>query len=216
MIYLDKGEFENSMDFMEMSMDALEVELGRDNPLTNGTKLVYGGMMLGQPVRAFPKILEAMFDNSLAPKDKRIENMEEANILQEMAFEMLLADQTRRFRYALPMITLSGKKYVIVQTADWNMEHPLVGWQLQNYMRTDEERNTFKGDETIICDDNIQFMVLPEEEKERRQMTFNFRHKILNPHKLEVNEGDARIWFLTPAAYNNILAKYREYKATNK
>lgn len=126
------------------------------------------------------------------------------------------AEQTKRFRYALPMITLSGKKYVIVQTADWNMEHPLVGWQLQNYMRTDEERNTFKDDETIICDDNIQFMVLPEEEKERRQMTFNFRYKILNPHKLEVNEGDARIWFLTPAAYNNILAKYREYKATNK
>lgn len=82
------------------------------------------------------------------------------------------AEQTKRFRYALPMITLSGKKYVIVQTADWNMEHPLVGWQLQNYMRTDEEREAFKG--------------------------------------------DARIWFLIPAAYNNILAKYREYKATNK
>ena len=216
MIYLDKGEFENSMDFMEMSMDALEVELGRDNPLTNGTKLVYGGMMLGQPVRAFPKILEAMFDNSLAPKDKRIENMEEANILQEMAFEMLLADQTRRFRYALPMITLSGKKYVIVQTADWNMEHPLVGWQLQNYMRTDEERKAFKGDETILCDEAFQFTVLPDEEKEKRQMTFNFRHKILNPRMLESDEGDTRIWFLNPAAYNNVLAKYREYKAANK
>ncbi|MBQ3827885.1 MAG: hypothetical protein II812_07020 [Prevotella sp.] len=51
-----------------------------------------------------------------------------------------------------------------------------------------------------------------EEEKEKRQMTFNFRHKILNPLKLEADEGDARIWFLAPAAYNNLLAKYRDYK----
>ena len=216
MIYQSKREYENSTDFMEMAMDAFEVELGRDDPVTNGTKLVYGGMMLGQPVRAFTKIQEAMFDNSLAPKDKRINNMEEANILQEMALEMLIAEQTKRFRYALPMIFLDGKRYVIVQTADWNMERPLVGWQVQNYLRTDEERKAFKGDETLLCDDNIQFTILPDEEKEKRQMTFNFRHKILNPRHLETDEGDARIWFLNPAAYNNILAKYREYRTANK
>jgi len=216
MIYWAKGSYETAFDFFEMSMDALEVELGRDNPVTNGTKLVYGGMMLGQPVRAFTKIQEAMFDNSFAPKDKRINNMEEANILQEMALEMLIAEQTKRFRYALPMIFLDGKRYVIVQTADWNMERPLVGWQVQNYLRTDEERKAFKGDETLLCDDNIQFTILPDEEKEKRQMTFNFRHKILNPRHLETDEGDARIWFLNPAAYNNILAKYREYRTANK
>ncbi len=216
MIYYGKGSYETALDFFEMSMDALEVELGRDNPVTNGTKLVYGGMMLGQPVRAFTKIQEAMFDNSLAPKDKRIENMEEANVLQEMALEMLLADQTRRYRYALPMITIDGKKYVVVQTPDWNMERPLVGWKLQSLLRTDEEREAFKGDDIIICDDNIQFTVLPDEDKEKRQMTFNFRQKLLNPRHLDSDEGDARIWFLTPAAYNNILAKYREYKAANK
>lgn len=213
MIYLGKGEYENATDFMEMAMDAFEVELGRDNPVTNGVKLVYGGMMMGpQPVRGFTKVQEAMFDNSLAPKNKRIENMEEANIVLESALELLIADQTKRFRYALPMIFIDGKKYVIVQTADWNMERPLVGWRVQSLLRTDEEREAFKGDDTIICDDNLQFTVLPDEEKEKRQMTFNFRHKILNPRKLEADEGDARIWFLTPAAYNNLLAKYREYK----
>ena len=216
MIYLGKGSYETAFDFFEMSMDALEVELGRDNPVTNGTKLVYGGMMLGQPVRAFPKILEAMFDNSLAPKDKRINNMEEANILQEMALEMLIAEQTKRYRYALPMIFIDGKKYVVVQTPDWNMERPLVGWKLQSLLRTDEERDAFKGDNIIICDDALQFTVLPDEEKEKRQMTFNFRHKILSPRMLESDESDARIWFLNPAAYNNVLAKYREYKAANK
>ena len=213
LIYMGKGEYENSMDFMEMAMDAFEVELGRDNPVTNGVKLVYGVMMMGpQPVRGFTKVQEAMFDNSFAPKDKRIENMDEANIVLETALEMLIADQTRRFRYALPMITLNGKKCVVVQTADWNMERPLVGWKLQSLLRSDEENKAFKGDDTVICDDNFQFIVLSDDEMEKRQITFNFRHKILNPRKLETDEGDARIWFLTPATYNNLLAKYRDYK----
>ena len=217
MIYLGKGEYENATDFMEMSMDAFEVELGRDNPLTNGTKLVYGTMMLGpQPVRGFTKVQEAMFDNSFAPEDKRIENMEEANIVLELALEMLIADHTKRFRYALPMLTIDGKRYVIVQTADWNMERPLVGWMLPNLLRSEEEKANFKGDETIICDDNIQFMVLPDEEKEKRQMNFNFKHFIANPRRLVGNEGDARIWFLAPDAYNNLLAKYREYVKSRK
>ena len=217
LIYMGKGSYENATDFMEMAMDALEVELGRGDPVTNGTKLVYGTMMTGpQPVRGFTKVQEAMFDNSFAPKDKRIENMEEANIVLETALEMLIADQTKRFRYALPMIFIDGKRYVIVQTADWNMERPLVGWQVQSILRTDEERESFKGDETILCDNDIQFTVLPDEEKEKRQIMFNFRHRIWNPRKLESDEGDARIWFFTPEIYNNVLAKYREYKATNK
>jgi tetratricopeptide (TPR) repeat protein len=213
LIYMQKGNYENAFDFMEMAMDAFEVELGRNDPVTNGVKLVYGGMMIGaQPFRAFPKIQEAMTDNSLAPKNKRIDNMDEANIMLETALEILIAEQTKRFRYALPMITIDGKKYVIVQTADWNMERPLVGWQVQSYLRTDEERNTFKGDDTVICDDNYNFSVLPDDDMEKRQLVFNFRHKILNPRKLESNEGDSRIWFLAPDAYNNILTKFREYK----
>lgn len=212
MIYLGKGEYENAADFMELAADAFEVELGRDNPVTNGTKLIYGIMMVGpQPARGFTRVQEAMFDNSFAPEDKRIENMEEANIVLELALEMLIADQTKRFRYALPMITIDGKKYVIVQTADWNMERPLVGWLLPNLLRSEEEKENFKGDDTIICDENMQFTVLPDDEEEKRQMKFNFRHFIANPRRLVSEEGDARILFLTPDAYNGFLAKYREY-----
>ena len=213
LIYLNKGSYETAMDFFEMSMDALEVELGRNDPLTNGTKLVYGGMMLmRQPVRSFTKIQEAMMDNSLSANNKRVINMEEANFLLESALEMLIADHTRRFRYALPMTFIDGKRYFLVQTADWNMERPLVGWQVQNFIRTEEERKSFKGNETILCDDDFQFKVIPHEEKGKYQMKFNFRHKVENPRHLESNEGDARIWFFTPAAYNNLLAKFREYK----
>ena len=213
MIYLGKGEYENATDFMEMAMDAFEVELGRDNPVTNGSKLVYASLMLGpQPARGFTKIQEAFIDNSYAPKDKRIDNMDEANIVLETALEHLIADHTRRFRYAIPMFFRDGKRYFLVQTADWNMERPLVGWQVQNFIRTEEERKSFKGDETILCDDDFQFKVIPHEEKGKNQLKFNFRHKVENPRHLETDEGDARIWFFTPAAYDNLLAKFREYK----
>ena len=78
MIYLGKGEYENANDFFEMSVDAFEVELGRDDPVTNGTKLVNGfSLMFRKPIRAFGKIQEAMFDNSIAPNIKRINNMED-------------------------------------------------------------------------------------------------------------------------------------------
>ena len=218
MIYLGKGEYENANDFFVMSIDAFEVELGRDDPVTNGTKLVHGlRMMLGpQPVRAFVKIQEAMSDNSIAPKNKRINNMEEANILLESAMEILIAQQINYFRYALPLIFIDGKRYFIVQTSDWNMERPLVGWKVQSLMRTQEENEAFKADETIVCDDDFQFTVLSDDEKEKREMTFHFGHFILNPRHLETKEGDSRIWFFNPAAYNNLLAKFREYKAANK
>ena len=81
-------EYENANDFFEMSVDAFEVELGRDDPVTNGTKLVNGfSLMFRKPIRAFGKIQEAMFDNSIAPNIKRINNMEEANILLESALD---------------------------------------------------------------------------------------------------------------------------------
>ena len=42
MIYMWKQSWENSFDFMQMAMDAFQEELGRYDPVTNGTKLIYG------------------------------------------------------------------------------------------------------------------------------------------------------------------------------
>ena len=87
---------------------------------------------------------------------------------------------------------------------------------MQSLLLTDEEYEAFEGDDLIICDDNFQFKVISEEEMEKLKLTFNFRYKEMNPRHLESDEGDARIWFFNPASYNNLLAKYREYKAANK
>ena len=55
MIYMGKQSWDNAFDFMEMTVDAFQEELGRFDPVTNGTKLLYGYMMMSaNPFRGFP------------------------------------------------------------------------------------------------------------------------------------------------------------------
>ena len=215
-IYMQKQSYENFFDFVEMAMDGFQEELGRYDPVTIGTKLAYSAFMMGpQPLRAYSKIQDAFNDNENAPRDKRIEKMEEANILLEMALEMLIAEQTRRFRYALPLIFKDGKRFFVVQTKFWNMERPLVGWQVQNELATDEERENAK-DDLILCDDQFQFFSVPKEEKDKYEFIFHFNHRVWNPRKLEGQEGDSRIFFLNPDSYNKMLEGFRALKTNNK
>ena len=215
-IYLGKEDYENAADYFEKAMDAFEVELGKEDPLTNGTKFIYSYMMVmnGQAFRAFPAIQESFYYNSIAPQDKRIENMDDANIAMEMALELLISTYTRIYRYALPLIEYEGKKYLVVQGTDWSMEQPLVGWLVPSTLRTEEEDDAFEGNDLILCDDNLQFLVVPEENKEKCTLVVNFRHYLRNPRKLESNEGDARLWFLDEDTYNQVLTKFREFKAS--
>ena len=214
MIYLGKEDMATALDFYEMAMDAFDVELGRFDPVTNGTKLIYGWLMMGaQPSRGFPKILEAIYDNERAPQDKRIKNMDQANITLEAALEMLLAEQTQRFRYALPMLYIDGKKYFIVQTSKWNIERPIVGWMAQGLMPSEAKDDAEKSDDSILIGDDGQFLVLTEADKDKRQMLFNFNYSRLNRHYLQFNDGEARIMFFSPDVYNQILTKYREFKS---
>ena len=214
LIYIKKQNYENATDFMEMAMDAFEQELGKDDPITNGTKLVFSNLSVWkQPFRGFPKMQEAIYNNSIAPQNKRIENMDEANIALEFGLEMFLAEHMKQFRYALPLVTFEGKNYLVVQTRDWNMERPLVGWMVPGFLRTPEEEEAFVGDDIILCDDNYQFLVIPAKEKDKLQMKFNFKHTLGEPRKLSSDEGDSRLLFFKPEVHEEILAKYREFKA---
>lgn len=214
MIYMRKQSWENCFDYMEMAMDAFQEELGRYDPVTNGTKLIYGYFMAGaQPLRAFPKIQDAFNDNSMTPQNKRIENMDLANIVQELALEMLIAEHTKRLSHAVPMLFHDGKTYLVVQTKDWNMERSLVGWMVPSMLRTDAENASYKGDNLILCDENFQFIVVPDEEKDKYRMDFDIIHRIRNPRQLLVKDGSARIWFLNDQFYNDILNKFREFKS---
>jgi exonuclease VII small subunit len=216
MIYLQKQSYENAFDYMDLAMDGFQEELGRYDPVTIGTKLIYGLFMMGKyPTRAYLRAAEAFMDNGLAPKNKRIENIELANIALEMALERHLVEQTQRFRYALPMFYKDGKRYLLVQTPYWNMERPLVGWQAARELATEEEKDQLT-DEVIICDNDGNFSVLAEDDKDERMMYFNFKHKMRNPRFLEYEDNDARIFFLNPKAHDELLAKFREFKASLK
>ena len=214
MIYMWKQSWENCFDYMEMAMDAFQEELGRYDPVTNGTKLVYGHFMAGaQHLRAFTLILQAFTDNSMAPQNKRIEHIDKAFIAQSMALELLIADYTKRMSHAVPAVIHEGKSYYVIQTKDWNMERPLVGWTVPSMLRTDAENASFKGDDLILCDDNFQLFVVPEEEKEKYNLNFSFLHQVRNPRQLQIKDGSSYIWFLNDQSYNDILKKYREFKS---
>ena len=215
LIYMQKQSYDNFLDYMEMAMDGFQEELGRYDPVTIGTKLTYSSFMMGpQPLRAYSKIQDAFNDNENAPQNKRIEKMEEANILLELALEMLIAEQTRRFRYALPLIFKDGKRYLVVQTKFWNMERPLVGWLVQEELATDEEMENAK-DDYILCDDQFKFFTVPKEDKDKYPLLCNFGHKVWNPRKFETKEGDSRIFFLTPDTFNKVLEGFRAFKTNN-
>lgn len=209
LIYVGKQDMENAMDYYEKSLDAFEVELGRLDPVTNGSKLIFGWMIMGaQPSRAFSKILEAIHDNAKAPQEKRIQNMEEAAIILEMAMEMAIEEQTQDFRYALPVITFDGNPYIIVQTGSWNIERPIVGWM----SLSSPEQETDGENETILFGQDGRLTVLSEEDQDKRQLMFNCKYSSNNPLMLELNEGDARFLNFAPDVYEQILSAFREFK----
>lgn len=215
MIYMGKQDWPNAFSYMEKTMDAFQEELGRHDPVTNGTKTIFSSMMLYMlPHRAFPRIQEAFNDNGEAPEDKRIENMDMATILLEVSLERLIALHSQTFRCAVPLITRDGKKYFVVQSKDWNIDRPLVGWLVPSMLRNDEENATYKGDPTILCDEDGNFTVLPEGEKP--QLTFNFNQYLKNPRKFITNDADSRIWFFKPEIHKQLLNDFHAFKETLK
>lgn len=218
--YMEKKDFEKGVSYMGKASDAFEQELGKYDPLTNCSKLIYSMTMMGPrpfyAFYAFPKILEAFVNNNQAPENKRIENIDEANILLEIATEMFIAAQTKMFRYALPLISFKGKRCLVIQTADWNIERPLVGWMVPSMLDDDEENDTINRDPNLLFDDNGQIIAMTEEERKQKNLVFNFRYFARNPRRLVSNEGDSRIWFMSPEDYGKVLAAYREYKKKEK
>lgn len=212
-IYMDKKISDSTVYFFEKALDAYSVELGRFDPVTNGSKLLFGWMMLrAKPSLGFPKILEAFYDNSRAPKDKLVQNMPDATISLEMALELFLKEQMENFRYALIMLTIDGKKCLLVQTEFWNMEHPLLGWTLMG--KTEGQNDDNETDRrTILFTADEKFIVLADEDKEKRRVPFNFIFARTNPTNLYLNDNEARLFFLAPEYYEKVLNMFREFKA---
>lgn len=211
-IYMEKKEVDNTVYYIEKALDAYAVELGRFDPVTNGSKLIFGWMMLkAKPSLGFPKIFDALYDNSRAPRHKIVQNMPDATIALEMALELFLKEQIEIFRYALPMLTINDKKCLLVQTDFWNMEFPLVGWTLRG--KEDTEEDTEKERKTILFTQDEKFIVLSDEEKENFKVSFNTKYTKAVPTSLYLNDDEARIFFLSPEYHEKVLNMFREFKA---
>lgn len=216
LVYMAKNDLEKVAMYMDKSTDAFEKELGKYDPLTNGSKLISSWMtMVPNTLMSYSRLLEAFIYNERAPENKRIENMNEANIILELSTEMLIAQMTKIFRYALPLINFKGKGCLIVQSADWNIERPLVGWMVPEMLRTDEERSNHKGDQALLYDGE-KIIAMSDEERQQNGIQISFNHFVKNPRKLVSKEGDSRIYFLSPEEYGKILYAYRVYKAGTK
>jgi hypothetical protein len=143
--------------------------------------------------------------------------MNQAGIVQEMSIEMYIAEMSKRYHNCIPRIYVDCKPYYIVQTPDWNIERPLVGWMVAGLLRPESEKAAaYQASPLIVCDENYQFTVVPMEEKDKYGLDYFFTHQLANPHYLNFRDCSAGIIFFNPVNFDKMITKYREFKAANR
>ena len=186
-IYLMQGSVDNACDFMELSVDATEEQLGRYDPATIYNRLKTGLTLMSiypDTRRGFLNVMQAFYDNDKAPVNKRIKNMEQLNIQFSMAMEQMLTAYANGNRYAVPVVMMDGEKYFLVQTRDWHIGQPLANWLSPNMLRSEDERLAHRGENIILMNDKVEFSRLTKEEGQNLPMVFP--QFMLNPNSREV------------------------------
>ena len=213
-IYLMQGSVDNACDFMELSVDATEEQLGRYDPLTIYNRLKTGLTLMSiypDTRRGFLNVMQAFYDNDKAPVNKRIKNMEQLNIQFSMAMEQMLTAYANGNRYAVPVVMMDGEKYFLVQTRDWHIGQPLANWLSPNMLRSEDERLAHRGENIILMNDKVEFRRLTKEEGQNLPMVFP--QFMLNPNsrEVEIAPGASYLWFLQPETYNETVKRFEEF-----
>ena len=217
-IYLMQGSVDNACDFMELSVDATEEQLGRYDPATIYNRLKTGLTLISiypDTRRGFLNVMQAFYDNDMAPADKRIKNMDQLNIQFSMAMEQMLVAYTNSKRYGVPVVVMDGTKYYLVQTRDWHIGQPLVNWLAPNMLRSEDERLAHRGENIILMTDKGEFRRLSKEEGQNLQMIFP--QFMLNPNtrEMEITPDCSFLWFLKPELYNETVKLFEEFVSKN-
>ena len=205
----EKKDYDRALTYANRAL-----KIAQEHPAPQDT--LKGLSCYANPFRGFPMIQDAFNNNEMAQQNKRIDNILQVGIVQELALEMLIAAHTRKYYHGVPRIYVDCQPYYIVQTRDWNIERPLVGWMVPHMLRSKAENDAYEGDPTIVCDEYFNFKVVSGEEREKYAMNFTFKHFLKNPRHLEVEDCSAGIIFPAPDNFDKLLAKYREFKATMK
>lgn len=217
-IYRKKREIEKSYDYFEKGLKAFEQELGRYDPITIYQKLRIGfDIMMTIDVRyGSIFIQQAFLDSERVPADKRLKNMDNISALYDFAAEFLTADITNRMWNGLPIVVFEGKRYFMVETPDWNMERPVVGWLVPKIrqMLQGKEAKT-EGDIVLIevDDKNAAPRLIKSDADVKPKYEVSFALDSNDNHALSVPAESARLMFIQESGYHEILAKYREFRA---
>jgi tetratricopeptide (TPR) repeat protein len=217
-IYLMQGSVDNACDYMELSVDATEEQLGRYDPATIYNRLKTGLTLISiypDTRRGFLNVMQAFYDNDMAPADKRIKNMDQLNIQFSLAMEQMLVAYTNSKRYGVPVVVVDGTKYYLVQTRDWHIGQPLVNWLAPNMLRSEDEKLAHRGENIILMTDKGEFRRLSKEEGQNLQMIFP--QFMLNPHtrEMEITPDCSFLWFLQPELYNETVKRFEEFVSKN-
>lgn len=213
-IYLMQGSVDNGCDFMELSVDAAEEELGRYDPVTIYNRLKTGLTLMSiypDTRRGFLNVMQAFYDNDKAPVNKRIKNMDQLNIQFSMAMEQMLTAYANGNRYAVPVVMMDGEKYFLVQTRDWHIGQPLANWLSPNMLRSEDERLAHRGENIVLMNDKADFRRLTKEEGQNLPMVLP--QFMLNPgsHEVEIAPGASYLSFLQPETYNETVKRFEEF-----
>ena len=213
-IYLMQGSVDNGCDFMELSVDAAEEQLGRYDPVTIYNRLKTGLTLISiypDTRRGFLNVMQAFYDNDKAPANKRIKNMDQLNIQFSMAMEQMLTAYANGNRYAVPVLMMDGEKYFLVQTRDWHIGQPLANWLSPNMLRSEDDRQAHRGENIILMNDKGDFRRLSKEEGQNLPMVLP--QFILNPssREVEIAPGASYLWYLQPQVYNDTVKRFEEF-----
>lgn len=214
-IYMMQGSVDNACDFMELSVDATEEQLGRYDPVTIYNRLKTGLTLISiypDTRRGFLNVMQAFYDNDKAPANKRIKNMDQLNIQFSMAMEQMLTAYANGNRYAVPVLMMDGEKYFLVQTRDWHIGQPLANWLSPNMLRSEDDRLAHRGENIILMNDKGEFRRLSKEEGQRLPMVFP--QFMLNPNSRDVEiitPSASYLWYLQPQVYNDTVKRFEEF-----
>ena len=213
-IYMLQGSVDNGCDFMELAVDAIEEQLGRYDAATIYSRLKTGLTLISiypDTRRGFLHVMQAFYDNDKAPVNKRIKNMEQFNIRLSVAMEQMLTAYANGNRYAIPVVTMDGEKYYMVQNRDWHIGQPLANWLSPNMLRSLEERQAHRGENIVLMNSKGEFLRLSKEEGQKVALETTDLMFNVYSREIETAPNASYLWYLQPQAYNDTIKRFEEF-----
>lgn len=216
-----KGDSKKALEYTEKGLEAFSQELGRYDRWTIYQKIYVGHltMLYIDTRRGSLMIQQAFLDSEMIPQEQRIQNLKELTVLYEMALEYSMADLADRMIRGVPLFVFDGKRYLILDTGEWNMEKPIVGWIMPSLMDDQPGGNEEDHKYVILCDFddiNAPLRLIKAGDKNEPEFKVNFSLNPSDTSHLNIPEDNSRLWFLNEAEYNKVLEKYHAFKKEMK